>query len=190
MDNNLFTGNLVRLVIDESQTLGKAVSHWARDTEFMRLQDSYPARLFSVQKCQAFVETDDQATQGKNFLFYIRTLDDNLLIGDAGLTVIQWTHKEAYLGIGIGERACWDQGYGTDAVRVLLRYAFDELNLWRITLNVFAYNPRAIRCYEKCGFRHEGRQRGRLNREGQHWDLIYMGIIRTEWERLGGNGVK
>ncbi|MFM8321349.1 MAG: GNAT family N-acetyltransferase [Chloroflexota bacterium] len=71
-------------------------------------------------------------------------------------------------------------------MRVLLRYAFQELPLNRVTLNVFEYNPRAVRSYEKAGFRVEGRVRGGLNRDGKRYDMIYMGILRAEWEALQG----
>jgi RimJ/RimL family protein N-acetyltransferase len=66
-------------------------------------------------------------------------------------------------------------------MNVLLRFAFHEINLRRVTLTVFEYNPRAIRSYEKAGFYHEGRVRCLLNREGRRWDLLYMGILREEW---------
>jgi RimJ/RimL family protein N-acetyltransferase len=69
-------------------------------------------------------------------------------------------------------------------MRVMLRYAFRELNLHRVTLTVFEYNPRAIRSYEKAGFVVEGRLRNWLNREGRRWDMIHMGILREEWETL------
>jgi RimJ/RimL family protein N-acetyltransferase len=66
-------------------------------------------------------------------------------------------------------------------MKIILRYAFMEVNLQRVTLNVFEYNPRAVRTYEKTGFRHEGRMRQVLNREGKRWDMLFMGILREEW---------
>ena len=69
----------------------------------------------------------------------------------------------------------------TDVMNVMLRYAFTEVNLKRVTLTVFEYNPRAIRSYEKAGFHHEGRLRGLLNREGKRYDELFMGILREEW---------
>ena len=66
-------------------------------------------------------------------------------------------------------------------MNILLRYAFTELNLWRVSLGVFEYNPRAIRSYEKVGFQHEGRSRKHLNHEGKRWDIFFMGILRDEW---------
>jgi RimJ/RimL family protein N-acetyltransferase len=66
-------------------------------------------------------------------------------------------------------------------MNVILRFAFDELNLYRISLNVFEYNQRAIRSYEKVGFVVEGREREFLRRAGRCWDMIFMGILREEW---------
>jgi RimJ/RimL family protein N-acetyltransferase len=97
---------------------------------------------------------------------------------------VLWTHGESFVGIGLGEREHWGKGYGTDAMRVILKYAFSELNLYRVSLNVFDYNPRAKRSYEKVGFKEEGRCREFLLRDGKRYDLIFMGILRSEWEEL------
>jgi RimJ/RimL family protein N-acetyltransferase len=88
----------------------------------------------------------------------------------------------AGVGIGIGEREYWGKGYSTDMMRVILRYAFTELNLNRVTLNVFEYNPRAVRSYEKAGFVVEGRERKAIHRDGKYWDVLFMGVLREEWE--------
>ena len=85
------------------------------------------------------------------------------------------------MGIGIGEREFWGKGYGTDAMDLILRYAFVELNLRRVSLNVFEFNQRALRSYEKAGFQLEGRQRQVMQREGRRSDILYMGILREEW---------
>jgi RimJ/RimL family protein N-acetyltransferase len=85
----------------------------------------------------------------------------------------------------MGARESWGKGYDTDAMRVILRFAFQELNLRRVSLDTFEYNPRAIRSYEKAGFVLEGRARGYLNREGKRWDLIFMGILQEEWLSSG-----
>jgi RimJ/RimL family protein N-acetyltransferase len=88
------------------------------------------------------------------------------------------------VGLGIGDRNDWGKGYGTDAMKIILRFAFTELNLRRVTLTVFEYNPRAIRSYEKVGFRHEGRLRSILLRDGKRWDMLYMGILAEDWKEL------
>ena len=85
------------------------------------------------------------------------------------------------MGIGIGEQTCWSKGRGTDAMRIFLRYAFTELNLHRISLDVLDSNARAIRSYEKAGFVVEGHARQVVRRDGQRGGLIFMGILRDEW---------
>ena len=92
-----------------------------------------------------------------------------------------WGSRDAFAGIGIGEREFWGKGYGSDAIQLLLRYAFTELNLQRVSLTVFEFNQRAQRSYEKVGFRLEGRQRQIMQREGRRWDILYMGILREDW---------
>ena len=113
--------------------------------------------------------------------FEIRTIDGDQVIGSLGLGGDMLIHSEAFVGIGIGESEFWGKGYGTEAMLLILRYAFMELNLQRVSLDVFDYNQRAIRSYEKAGFKLEGRQRGMLLREGKRWDLVYMGLLREEW---------
>jgi RimJ/RimL family protein N-acetyltransferase len=110
------------------------------------------------------------------------------LLGDITLSVINWGSRDAFAGIGIGAREFWGKGYGTEAMELILRYGFTELNLRRISLTVFEFNQRAVRSYEKVGFRLEGRQRQFMRREGRRWDILYMGILRQEWmEKYGYN---
>ncbi len=183
MSNNLFTGELVRFVAAEPQVAAGFFAKWGRDSEFVRLLDTDPARLLSVDKYKEWFEKDLVEQQKNDELFFlIRTLEEDLTIGLIGLDGIQWVHGDAWVGIGLGEREYWGEGYGTDAMRILLRYAFEELNLHRLSLSVFEYNSRAIRSYEKVGFVIEGRVRQFLNRDGRRYDMIFMGILRDEWK--------
>jgi RimJ/RimL family protein N-acetyltransferase len=180
MNTRLFHGELVRLTAATSDKDAETLASWSGDTEFQRLLDSDPARPMSVKKVKEDLEEEPKPDQ---FGFLIRTLADDRLIGFVGLGGVSGSNGDAWLGIGIGDRAYWGKGYGTDAVRVILRYAFTELNLHRVTLGVFDYNTRAIRSYEKAGFVVEGRMRQELARDGRRWDAIYMGILRDEWEK-------
>lgn len=183
MSNNLFQGELVRFVAAEPQLAAGLFAKWGRDSEFVRLLDTDPARLLSVDKYKEWFEKDLVEQQKNDELFFlIRTLEEDLTIGLIGLDGIQWVHGDAWVGIGLGEREYWGEGYGTDAMRILLRYAFEELNLHRLSLSVFEYNSRAIRSYEKAGFVIEGRARQFLNRDGRRYDMIFMGILRDEWK--------
>jgi len=179
---DLFRGERVRLVAVDTQKMAEACSRWGRDTEYWRLQTAIPARLSSVKAIKEWLDKDAEKDPPEAYVFAIHRLEDDRLIGDVGLDDVFGPHRDAFLGIALGERDCWGKGYGTDAMRLILRFGFSELNLRRVTLNVFEYNPRAIHIYEKLGFKHEGRQRRFLNREGQRWDLVYMGLLREEWE--------
>jgi len=184
MENDLFRGELVRLAMEDSLVLAEGFSKWNRDSEFHRLLDTEPSRVMSVKGTKNWIENDLEKENPDLIFFSIRTLDEDRLIGFIGFDGLQWTHGDAFVFIGLGERGYWGKGYGTDAMRVILRYAFTELNLHRVSLDVFEYNPRAIRSYEKAGFRYEGRIRKMISRDGGRADDLLMGILRDEWIRL------
>jgi len=104
-----------------------------------------------------------------------------LPIGNCSLMNIDWRNRKAEFGIFIGEKAMWNQGYGTETARLILKHGFDTLNLNRIYLQVFSTNPRAIRAYEKAGFVHEGALRQAQYIDGQYVDVLWMSVLRTEW---------
>jgi RimJ/RimL family protein N-acetyltransferase len=120
-------------------------------------------------------------------LFVIETLADCRYLGSTDLHNISWVNRNAEAGIVIGEKSSWGKGYGTDAMRVLLRYAFDKLNLNRVSLRVFDYNPRAIASYERCGFKREGVLRQDKFLGGKYHDTIAMGILAHEFRALANS---
>ena len=178
---DIYKGELVRLSAMDMEEMSKAFACWGRDSEFKRLLDSGVARMSSSKSTQKWLEKELEEQSVNQHWFSIRKLDDDMLLGDIDLYIYNWTGRDAFVGLGIGEREFWGKGYGTDVMKVILRYAFTEVNLNRVTLNVFEYNLRAIRSYEKAGFRHEGRIRQVLNKEGRRWDMPFMGILREEW---------
>ncbi|GAG67205.1 unnamed protein product, partial [marine sediment metagenome] len=94
-----------------------------------------------------------------------------------GLHRINWRDKNCMLGIFIGDIEDWNKGHGTDAIKTILKYAVDKLSLHKINLHVYEYNPRAIRTYEKCGFKKEGLLREGHYYNGKYWNVIVMGIL-------------
>ncbi len=130
-------------------------------------------------------ETDwfeNRRRRNDNLVFAILTLAENRLIGNCGLQNIDLKNRTAVFGIFIGDPNYQNQGYGTDATRTLLRYAFEQLGLNRVELEVYDFNPRAIRTYEKAGFRRDGVRRQALYRDGGFHDIYLMSILREEWE--------
>ena len=181
---DIYTGELVRLIALDPGEGAKAFVRWDRDSEFRRYLDSGVAYLVSAKKLEKLIEDELANGQVQLHMFGVRVLEGDVMIGDVDLYVYNWSGRDAFVGLGFGDRAYWGKGYGTDLMKLILRYAFTELNLRRVTLNVFEYNPRAIRVYEKVGFHHEGRMRQVLNKEGRRWDMLFMGILREEWMGL------
>jgi len=102
-------------------------------------------------------------------------------IGTLDLFHLDWKNRVVNFGIAIGDKIYWGQGYGSDATCTALLFAFHELNLNRVELEVFEDNLRAIRCYEKIGFQHEGTRRKAFFRDGIYHDVVLMGILKDEF---------
>lgn len=176
---DIFRGELVRLAAVDKDSIA-AGTRWMSDYEVRRLADDEAAGPMTEDAQREWYER--AAKSDGDFSFAIRTLDDDALIGNCGLYGISHKNGSAEFGIVIGEKGYWGRGFGTDATRVLLRFAFWELNLHRVELEVFAFNERAIRAYEKAGFVREGARREATFREGRYHDVLVMSILRGEWD--------
>ncbi len=178
---NLYAGPLVRLAALDPERDAAAFARWSHDTEYRRWLDSDAVRPEIAAQVKA--ELEKRAERPNAFPFGIHTAADDTFIGFVGLWIRDWSNAEAFVGIGLGDRAYWSRGYGSAAMQLALRFAFHELNLERVSLEANAENARAIRAYEKCGFVHEGNQREWEGRDGRRSDIIAMGILRADWER-------
>lgn len=171
----MLTGERVRLRAFEIAD-AETVWRWYQDHEFSVLDGNiYGASLETIR---AFVQSMGSPSFS-NVSFGIET-EDGALIGLIRLKRGAPEDRHADFGIAI-ERAYWSRGYGTDATRTILKFAFEEMNLHRVSLGVLDYNTRAQRCYEKCGFRVEGRERQARFRNGHWCDHIMMGILQDEF---------
>lgn len=182
---NWMEGTLVRLIPVDSERDSKKFAEWHRNSEYSRLLNGDPALMFSSKGIGEWLKKNELA---KDMVFFaIQSIEDGTIIGEIGLDDIQPGSPNVFVGISIGDPQYWGRGYGTDAMRILLRYAFSFLNMHRVSLSVFGYNERAIRSYEKAGFRHEGSLHNWLNRDGRRWDLHFMGILQSEWKTEKAN---
>ncbi len=152
---------------------------WFNDPEVRRYLMMY-APMSHAQEERWF---EEMLQRNDGFLYAIeaRVEDGWHHIGNVGLEQVDWKNRRATLGIVLGEKTYWGKGYGTDAARVMLRFAFCELNLHRVELETFSFNPRAMRCYEKLGFKPEGIRREALYRDGCYHDAHTMSILRYEF---------
>ena len=181
MLSELFRGRLVRLTAQDGEKDAEALARWSSDSEYLRLLDSRPARPHAAKFFQE--DTARRAEREHDFVFNIRTLADDRFVGFISLWVMNWASAEGRVGIGIGEPADRGRGLGTEAMQLMLHFAFAELNLARVSLEALAENRRAIRSYQKAGFTLEGSQRESDHRDGRRADVVTMGILRDEWRR-------
>ena len=102
-------------------------------------------------------------------------------VGGIRLHTLVWPDRRARLAVGLFDRRFWSHGYGSEAIRLLLRYGFEVLGLHRIDLRVLADNGRAIRAYEKCGFVREGVERESALVDGRWHSDVLMGLLEQEY---------
>jgi RimJ/RimL family protein N-acetyltransferase len=173
----MLEGEKVRLLAVDRENLPKFLG-WVNDPEVTQYLMVDPP--LGMEQEEAWFEglRDREA-----MVFTIETKEGEV-IGNCGLEKISWKDRKATLGIMIGSKMHWDKGYGTDAVRTLLMFAFDDLNLMRLCLICDQGNVRAQHAYEKCGFRREGVMRAYRFKNGAYVDEVLMSIIRPEWLKL------
>lgn len=173
----MLVGESVRLRAIEREDIPTFV-RWFNDPEVRQYLMMYEP-LSKAREERWFEAHLDRQNE---FLFAIEANagDGWVHIGNIGLHRVDWKNRAATLGIVLGEKTYWGRGYGTDAVRTILRFAFRELNLHRVELEVFAGNLRAIRCYEKAGFVSEGVRREAVFRDGRYHDIYVMGVLAEE----------
>lgn len=176
-------GKDVRLRAIEREDIPRFV-RWFNDPEVRRFLSMHEpmSRAQEERWFESYLSRKDDLI----LAIEVREGDSWVHVGNIGLHRIDWKNRVATLGIVIGEKGYWDKGYGTEAVRTMLRHAFFELGLNRVELETYSFNPRAQRCYERVGFRREGVRRQALYRDGKFHDVITMGILRVEFEEGGG----
>ena len=155
---------------------------WENDLELSLLTGD-PARPLTPEGIEAVYERFSKAgPEGTGFAIYERTTLRP--IGTAGLFSINSAHRTAELGIGIGEHDRWGRGYGTEATRLVLDYAFTMLGLNNVMLRVFSYNERAIRAYKRAGFQEIGRRREAQRVGDRAHDVIFMDCLAADFDQL------
>ncbi len=137
-------------------------------------------KIYTLEKERRFLENCVEKEEGVTL--GIVKIEDDKLIGNCGLKSINTVGRNATLGIFIGENEERSKGYGAEAIRLLLDYGFNYLNLHEINLHVYSFNKRAIKCYEKIGFKEYGRRRESVYINGKYYDVISMDILSSEFK--------
>ena len=178
-------GERIRLRRNERSDVPKFVE-WLNDPEVRR----YLSMTLPISQANEEQWFEDMLKRpGSEQPFCIEVRDDGQngdnhpwqLIGNCSFMGIDQTVRSAEVGLFIGDKSCWNKGYGTEVMRLLLRVGFETLNLNRIFLRVDEANKGGIRAYEKAGFIHEGRFRQGAFQNGEYRDVLLMSVLRTEW---------
>lgn len=175
---NLLIGENIKLDSLNDSDLND-MSPWFNEVEFLRFYDTVPAIPKSQKEMLKLLEYYEASDE--KVIFAIRKLDSNKIIGIAGLDEILWSNGVATAFIGIGDKASKGKGLGKEAMRLLLDFGFNELNFYRIQLNVISYNIAAIGLYESVGFIKEGIYREFIHRDGKRYDLYLYGMLKKEY---------
>jgi RimJ/RimL family protein N-acetyltransferase len=151
-------------------------TRWINDFEIVTTlgQVSVPITLDKEEKWYESIHNEDI-----NFTIYLR--DSWQPIGTTGLKKIDYRNQRCEFGILIGEKDCWNKGYGSESAYLLLDYGFNMLGLHSINLTVYSSNLKAIRAYEKAGYKVAGRLREVIRFGQEFQDLIYMDCLATEF---------
>jgi len=180
MNTQLFEGELIRLVPPDPDRDAEIESKWTHDVEYMRLLSADPVRPLSPTLIKKRYEESEKEKSNRRYDLVIRTRADDRLVGFARLDHIEWNNGVSELTLGIGDPNDRGHGYGAEALKLILRYAFAELNLHRVTADTCEYNERAQRFLERAGFTLEVRQRQAVHRDGRRWDVLKLGLLREE----------
>lgn len=155
---------------------------WFNDAEVIQYLQMYlPMTRAAEEKWLERVSLSET-----NMVFVIEAKSDDrnsTPIGSCGLHDIKWKDRQATIGIAIGEKEYWNGGFGTEAVKLLVEYAFCQLNLHRISSSVYDFNARSLAMQKKIGFVIEGRRRQAIFKNGAYADEIVLGLLKEEWKK-------
>ncbi len=184
----LFESQYLKLTAVDLEKDSQAISAWTYDLDIAaRMRADHPARpmaVFEIKKLYESWQKDSDET-GRQFLFAIRLREaaegDSRIIGVLRIAQLEWVHGAAYLDLIIGDPQDW-QRYAREALDLALRYAFDELSLFRVTAVIAEHNHPANELFKLANFTLEVRQRQAVFWNRRSWDKLYYGLLRPEWK--------
>ena len=176
----MYEGSLVRLRALENSDL-IPLTDFSNDYAVMRGASGAILYPSTAEDTGRDMSRSTSYTSGE-YQFAIETKEHKRFIGKCGFTRVNWKNRLAELAILIGDGAYRGKGYGEDAVRLLIRFGFEEMNLRKLEAYVFDFNEAALRCYEKCGFRREAVLKKEMYREGAYHDVVILTLFRDAEE--------
>jgi len=175
----MYAGKLVRLRalrMEDAQTF----TRWMNDETLSRKLSGGGKMPMMLEEEEDWIRQNarPRADEGN---FAVETLEGQL-IGSCGYRNVVWKDRTCIVGWSIGNAQLRNQGYGTDMIKTLLRYLFNDLDLFKVSLEVFSFNEPAVRLYERLGFVREGTFREHVYALGRRWDTYRYAMRKSEWE--------
>mgnify|MGYP000853344035 CR=1 FL=1 len=174
----LFSGERIRLRKMSNEDV--SVYHkWRNDIEVMQFTNP-SLDVFTYADTEGFVNSMVESHNSKGYI--IEEINTDKPIGVTSLINIDYGNRNAECIIDIGDKDYWSKGFGREAFKLLLDFAFKELNLHKVYLRVFSFNERAIKLYQNLGFDEEGKLKEQLYRDGNWHDIIFMGLLKRNYK--------
>ncbi len=182
--NNLFTAPHIVLTAIEPETDAAVLAQWTSDSRYIPLFDEKPPFPMSEMQAKEMLEgiLKEADEKRKTFWFAIRTTDESELLGMIGLEWVDWANGAVYMALTMKNLDAYGQPITREALELIQRYVFHELQMHRLSLNVPEYNEGLIETMTALGFNVEVRKRETLYRFGKRWDSLHFGRLARDWE--------
>lgn len=185
--DNIFEGKSIRLAEVDAEQDYPIESAWSYDLDYARHFRKAPARPLTAAELKKYYEKLFKETQekGQCYHFALRLKDDNRLVGFLRFWVFEWNHATGLIEIGIGEKdlRC---SLLPEVLNLAMVYAFDELNLHRVSVHLPAYDFKGIEMLEAAGFQLEVRRKESMFHAGRYWDWLHYGLLGSDWRKGEG----
>lgn len=183
LSSGLYENRLIRLSPIDHENDASVVSRWTVDPNMRSIFGNLPHPLSTASTSKLLEKIEKEMDEKKNlFHFMLRLKKDDRLIGMARIFWVDFHNGNGVLNMGVGDESDRRHGYGYEALSLLLHFAFNELNLHRLSAWASEDNTAFIQIANKAGFQEEAHQAEFSFHNGRYWDLILMGILRSEWE--------
>jgi RimJ/RimL family protein N-acetyltransferase len=185
IQNDLFEGELICFTPIDQEKDAPIEARWSEDAGYLQSISLKPAKPLSIAKVKKNMDKleKEQDESHSVFNFAVRTRLDDRLVGFARVAWVEWNQGAGGISLGIGDPQDRRKGYGWEILNLLLRFAYHELNLYRVSAVIPEYNIPALRLFEKACFVREVARRKAVNRAGRYWDLYYLGLLSSEWAK-------
>ncbi len=176
----MYFGEKIKLRAHKKEDM-KKIYDFLNDYELKSVYDTdvaFPSSMEQIEKNY----NEETVEDGGKYSFAIEDLETGKYIGSCIITEVDFIARFAKVGIIIGDKNFLGKGFGSDAMKTLINFIFKEMNMNKVKLEVFSHNLRAIKSYEKCGFKVDGALREEGFKDGAYRDLILMSILKREWK--------